>query len=150
MQAALQQPDMIKFWDDIWSSYTWWPAVSQSFADLTADQAAWKPSPGRTSAWQILNHIAFWNEVTLGRLDGKEPTDEQIARGNFADPAERSPAAWKAAQQRLADAHEGIRAAFEGGRIDPGKLNCLIGHTAYHIGQVMYVRALQGLPAIGY
>jgi len=30
------------------------------------------------------------------------------------------------------------------------KLRYLLPHDAYHLGQVMYVRALQGLPAIGY
>jgi len=141
---------LIQMWDEMWNSYTWIPSWNKSFADLTAKQAAWKPDPKRNSIWQILNHIAFWRETMVNRLAGKPPTDEVVAKSNWESPAEPTDAAWREALARLERSHQAIRKALGDEKVPVEKLRYLLPHDAYHLGQVMYVRALQGLPAIGY
>ena len=141
---------LIQMWDEMWNSYTWIPGWNKSFSDLTAKQAAWKPDPKRNSIWQILNHIAFWRETMVNRLAGKPPTDEVVAKSNWESPAEPTDAAWREALARLERSHQGIRKALGDEKVPVEKLRYLLPHDAYHLGQVMYVRALQGLPAIGY
>jgi hypothetical protein len=143
---------LIQMWDEMWNSYTWIPGWSKSFSDLTPQQAAWKPAAdkSRNSIWQILNHIAFWRETTVNRLAGKPPTEEVIKKSNFEAPAQVTDAAWTAAQQRLERSHQAIRQALGDEKVPVEKLRYLLPHDSYHLGQVMYVRALQGLPAIGY
>jgi len=141
---------LIQMSDEMWKSYTWIPGWSQSFADLTPQQAAWKPAPERNSIWQILNHIAFWRETVVNRLAGQPPTEEVINKSNWESPAEVTDTAWKAALARLERSHQAIRKAQGDESVPVEKLRYLLPHDAYHLGQAMYVRALQGLPAIGY
>src|SRR5689334_10247172 len=99
---------LAKMWDEMWGAYTWIPGWTQAFDDLSAQQAAWKPAQDRNSIWQQLNHICFWRETTLRRLNGAAPKDDEIARRNFEAPAEVTDAAWRAARERLRRAHESI------------------------------------------
>ena len=141
---------LIQMWDEMWGSYTWIPGWDKSFADLTPQQAAWKPGPQRNSIWQILNHIAFWRETTVNRLAGKPPTEDVIARSNFEEPAQITDAAWRTALSRLEKSHQAIRAALGDANVPVEKIRYLLPHDSYHLGQVMYLRALQGLPAVGF
>jgi len=137
-------------WDDMSKSYTWIPAWSKSFADLTPQQAAWKPSADRNSIWQHLNHICFWREVTIRRLQNEPPSEAEVAKCNFEQPSDVSLAGWQAAQQRLMKSHELIRAALTNEKVPVEKLKYLLPHDAYHLGQVMLLRGLQNLPPVGY
>jgi uncharacterized damage-inducible protein DinB len=141
---------LLQMWDEMWKNYTWIPAWSKAFSDLTPQQAAWKPAADRNSIWQHLNHIAFWRETTLNRLAGKPPTEEVINRCNFETPAQITDPAWKSAQQRLEKSHQAIRSALADEKNPVDKFQYLLPHDAYHQGQIMLLRALQGLPAIGY
>ena len=141
---------LIGMWDEMWTAYTWTPSWSKSFADLTPKQAAWKPATGRNSIWQNLNHISFWRETTMNRIAGKPPTEEVIKKCNFEEPAEVTDAAWNKALHRLEASHQLIRAGLADAKVPVERLQYLLPHDAYHLGQVMYLRALQGLPAIGY
>ena len=141
---------LLKTWDETWNSPTWFPSWKQAFAGLTPQQAAWKPAPKRNSIWQNLNHIAFWRETVVNRLAGKPPSEDEVNRKNFEEPSEMTDAAWTAAQKRFEDAHNGIRKAMADTNTPAEKFHYLLAHDAYHMGQIMYVRALQGLPAIEY
>jgi hypothetical protein len=140
-----------KMWSEMRDKYTWIPGWNKSFADLTPQQAAWKPGPDRNSIWQILNHIAFWREVTVDRLAGKgDPAEDVMNRCNFEAPNEVSAATWKAAQDRIARSNDAILNALNDPKTPLEKVQNLLPHDAYHLGQIMYLRALQGLPAVGY
>ena len=139
-----------KMWDEMWGAYTWIPGWEKSFADLTPQQAAWKPSPERNSIWQHLNHICFWRETVLRRLRNDSPGEAEIQKQNFLAPAEVTAEAWQAARERLKRAHEAIRAAIGDPQVPIEKLQYLLPHDAYHLGQVMLLRALQGIPPVGF
>jgi len=142
---------LVAMWTEMWDNYTWIPGWSKSFADLTPQQAAWKPAPARNSIWQHLNHIAFWREVTIDRLAGKgDPAKEVVERCNWEMPKDVNDAAWKSAQDRLARSHQAILKALQDPSAPVDKLKYLLPHDAYHLGQVMNLRAMQGLPAIGF
>jgi uncharacterized damage-inducible protein DinB len=137
-------------WDEMWGSYTWIPSWTKTFGDLTPQQAVWKSGPQRKSIWQHLNHIAFWRETTLKKIAGKPPSDAECERGNFEEPTQVTDASWKASIARLEKSHQAIRAGLADEKIPVEKLQYLLPHDSYHMGQVMCLRALQGLPPIGY
>jgi hypothetical protein len=141
---------MTQFWDELWSKNMWWPAFEASFRDLTPQQAARAPAPGRNSIWQNLHHICFWREVVVARLDGKKPPQDEIERRNFEPPAEVSDSAWGDALARFERSQKLVRDALESGKLTEEQFKFIVPHDAYHVGQVMYIRALQGLPAIKY
>jgi hypothetical protein len=137
-----------KMWNETWANDTWYAAWNKTFAGLTVQQAAWKPDPKRHSIWQILNHIAFWRETVVNRLAGKPPTDEECTRRNFETPSDVNDAAWRDAQARFERSHQMIAHVIADEKLPVEKVQYLLPHDAYHLGQIMYLRALQGLPAV--
>jgi len=144
-------------WAEWWQGDIWIAPWFKALAGLSPEQAAWSPSPGRHSIWQLVNHIVYWREVTLDRIagvpsSGREPDhDEQ-----FPVPAQRDEQAWRADTDRLFRSHDRMRIAMaEASSLDElaaddprQRLKFHFAHDAYHLGQIMYVRALLDLPPV--
>ena len=140
---------LTKLWTDFWDKGLWAAPWQKAVADLSAQQAAWKPSPDRKSIWQCVNHVTFWRNYFLDREAGTAKlSDDEIMKQHFADPPSATEAAWNDARATLQKSHERMIAACKEGKIAAEKLAPPLAHDAYHLGQVMYVRALQGLKPI--
>ena len=140
---------LIKQWNDAWTEGLWAAAWSKAAAGLTPQQAAWTPAPGRHSIWQIVEHMVFWRQDNLHRLaGGKPPSKDQLAAGNFPRVSAATEKAWSATLARWEKTQRDIAQAID----DPAKpldrLQYLLPHDCYHVGQIMYLRALQSLPPI--
>lgn len=145
----MDRESLVKWWDEAWKTGLWAAAWSKAVDGLTPQQAAWKPAAGRNCIWQMVNHMLFWREENLRRLAGEPGTaDDEKARLNFLAPAEVTEAAWRAARERFAATHARLSKAFADPRTPLEQVSYLLPHDAYHVGQIMYVRALQGLPPI--
>src|SRR4051812_32799316 len=104
---------LLKWWDDAWNEGLWAAAWSKSIQDLTPEQAAWKPSSGRNSIWQVVSHMIFWREEHLRLAAGGERSPaEEVQRLNFPEPKELTAAAWKATLEQFEDTQRRIRAAL--------------------------------------
>ena len=140
---------LLKLWDDSWSGDIWIAPWGKAVADLTPQQAAWKPNPNRHCIWQIVNHVCIWREYTLTRLDGRPgPSREQVDRDNFAMPPAQSQAAWQQTLDRLRTTHHDVRQAIAKPDSSLERVQYHLGHDCYHLGQIMYLRALQGMAPI--
>lgn len=145
---------IIKWWSEAWNEGLWAAAWSKSIDGLTPDQAAWSPPsrdghPGRTSIWQIVLHMVFWRENALRRLEtGKGPSDDEVSRLNFPKIDDVSEGAWAAARRRLAETQERVIVALRDPRAEADRVMYLLPHDSYHIGQINYLRAMQGLAPI--
>ncbi len=140
---------LLKLWDESWDAGIWIAPWSKAVADLTPAQAAWTPGPGRHSIWQNVNHVCIWREYTLTRVDGRPgPTREQTERDNFTQPASPSADGWQKSLQRLRASHLAIREAIAAPVNSLERLPYHLGHDCYHLGQIMLLRGMQGLPVI--
>lgn len=140
---------LAQWWDEARDSGLWAAPWSKLVEHLSAQQAAWKPAAARHSIWQIVEHVAFWRGVAVARTVGGEgPGEAEIARRNFPDPAQVSDAEWNASAQRFRESHSLVAAALADPSVDTSRLRYLIPHDAYHVGQIAYLRALQGLPSV--
>lgn len=144
----MQTIDILKWWDNAWDEGLWYAPWSKAVEGLTAAQAAWSPAPGRHSIWAIVNHMSFWREYSLRALRGDRPTKEEAERRNFEAPTQVTEAGWNAARLRFTDLQDQIRAVIADPAGDVTRIRYHIPHDSYHIGQIMYLRAMQGLPAI--
>ena len=96
----------LKWWGDAWDAGLWAAAWSKSVEGLAPEQAAWQPA-GRDTAphhsiWQIVEHMIFWRENWLGRLDGgPRPTEAELKSCNCPLPGDVSDRAWADARRRL-------------------------------------------------
>jgi hypothetical protein len=139
-----------QLYSDLWSKGLWAAPWSKAVADLTPQQAVWKPSPERKSIWQFVTHVTFWRNYMIEKTRTGEVkiSEDEIHRRQFAEPAEPTGAAWNDARQKLEESHRAFLALAGDEKTPMEKIAPVIGHDAYHLGQVMYVRALQGLKPI--
>jgi hypothetical protein len=125
----------------------WFAPASVAVAGLTAEQAKWSPGNGNHSVGQLAYHLWFWDTQSLARFKGEKPptfdgnNDETF--NNF------TPEQWsdlvKKLNQVMADWEEAVTNADDQKLADNASLVAHVGaHNAYHIGQIVYVRKLQG------
>jgi len=135
----------------------WLCPFTEAVAGLTAADAAWSPGPGFHSIWALVEHIRFEHECIIRRLRGDEIDPESLGH-EYGWPPPGAPddeAAWQGACQlaihrnaELAALVEGLReeqlAAASPSGMDPLWLHGLLAHSAYHVGQIVLLRRLQG------
>ena len=135
-------------WQEALTEGLWYAPWPKALDGLTPQQAAWKPQPQRHSIWQLLNHIVFWQDYTLRAARGEKPAREDFAREterrNWEEPAEISDAAWSGARERFMTSYRAMVELINTGDAAERPLYHLM-HESYHFGQIMYLRAMQGL-----
>jgi len=145
----MDRETMLRLWDASWSEGRGVPPWARAVGGLTAEQAAWRPGPGRHSIWQNVNHVSIWREYVAARVLGRPGlTRDEVYARNFEEPQEATAAAWQETQARLRRSHEAMREviAAPGARLEDVVEH--FGHDCYHLGQIMLLRALQGLEPI--
>jgi hypothetical protein len=125
----------------------WFVPANIAVAGLTAEQAKWTPGKDVHSVGQLTNHLLFWNTRELATLKGEKA---QPFNGNNDETFNNFDAAQWAETVRKLDAvltelEKVVEAADDQKLAANASLIAHIGaHNAYHIGQIIYVRKLQG------
>lgn len=125
----------------------WFVSADIAVAGLTAEQASWTDGKGNHSVGQLANHLIFWNRQVLAKFKGETPAkfngnnDETF---NSFDSKK-----WNATVQELdavmTEWEKAVEAADDEKIKAAASTIAHIGaHNAYHIGQIVYVRRLQG------
>ena len=132
----------------------WFTPMNTAVAGLTAEQAKWVPKNDQSklvpnanhSVGMLAYHLVFWNENALARLRGEKPTSPGNNDETFND---FDAAHWQDIVQRLDRVMKGLEAEVE--KTPEEKLakaaltvSHISTHNAYHTGQILYVRKLQG------
>ncbi|HEY3249393.1 MAG TPA: DinB family protein [bacterium] len=143
----MDRETLVRIWTEAWNEGIWFASWRSAVDGLSARQAAWKPDPSRHSIWQIVTHIMFWQEYTLRLAAGDRPAQEEVDRRNFEEPADVSERAWGETRARFAESHQKMAQAMQTAE-SLDRLVYHLPHDSYHIGQIMYVRALQGFPPL--
>jgi DinB superfamily len=125
----------------------WFVPINTAVEGLTAEQASWQPTGGGHSAGQLAYHLLFWNRQNLQKLKG-EP-QEKFSGNNDETFTKFDDKQWadivKQLDQVMTDLEKLVESA------DDKKLSSIATtianistHNAYHVGQIVYVRKLQG------
>jgi uncharacterized damage-inducible protein DinB len=125
----------------------WFVPISIAIDGLTADQAKWTPGSGSHSVGQLANHLLFWDSDALARFKGEpqpkfngnnDETFNQFDAKQWDDTV-------KKLNQVLTDWEKAVEAADDKKVQDNASLVAHVGaHNAYHVGQILYIRKLQG------
>ncbi len=134
--------------------------VDTAVAGLTAEQARWTPTAGGIDAKsaqmhspaQLVAHLIYWNENALAHLKGEKAA---AYSGNNEDTFvgydvnQITPAQWSALVARLDHVMSGleqwVQSASSADLAKGANTVAHVGtHNAYHIGEIVYVRKLQG------
>ncbi len=145
--------------DRAYKKEAWYgPGLLETLKGVNASLAAKRPPHGAHSIWELVEHVASWNELVAKRLEGQKIT--YTPEYNFPPvPKNPSPAAWKKSLTRLARTQAHFRR--EVARFPVAKLgrrrpkpesvwNVLIHgqiqHGVYHAGQIAMLRRMFGKP----
>jgi len=132
----------------------WFVPATIAVQGLTAEQAMWSPGKGNHSVGQLAYHIWYWDSRELAEFKGEKPAPFD---GNNNETFDKFTAAqWddlvKKLNQVLTDWDTEVAAADDATLAKNASMIAHVGaHNAYHIGQILYVRKLQGVwdPAKG-
>ena len=125
----------------------WFVPANVAVDGLTPEQAKWTDGSGNHSVGQLANHLIFWNMQQLYQFKGMKPP---AFDGNNDETFNSFDAKnWKETVQRLDSVLTAIEKVVE--QADDATILKLASpiahintHNAYHIGQMIFVRKLQG------
>ncbi len=133
-----------------------YPAVLESLAGVTVEQALWKPSDDCNSIWQIVEHLTssvMWQLEVLEKGSAESPAWKQPMGGETD---------WRQSIGQLKQAHARLKAAL--GRMSESQMLAVpsgeqqtqlvlllstAAHEAHHGGQIDYLKGLQAAPITG-
>jgi DinB superfamily len=125
----------------------WFVPISVAVDGLTAEQASWQPQGGLHSAGQLTYHLLYWNRRNLEKLKG-EPLDK-YSGNNDETFTKFDDKQWSDTVKQLDEVMTEYEKFVES--VDDQKLASVATavanvctHNAYHVGQIVYVRKLQG------
>jgi uncharacterized damage-inducible protein DinB len=130
------------------------PALLELLEGIDARRASAKPLATVHSIWELVLHIAVWDEATLQRLAGKVCQPEGEA--NFPPVSDRTESMWRKAVADAKRTHDTLVKTVAGlsdSRLSdqvPGKdydfyhqLHGVVQHELYHAGQIAILKKAQ-------
>ena len=130
------------------------PALLELLRDVDAPTAAAKPLPDAHSIWELMLHIAAWDDAACRRLSGEKIQLTGVA--NFPIVPKPTEAAWRKAVAQVKRTHDTLVktvAALPEFRLRkrvPGKkydfyhmLHGVAQHELYHAGQIAILKKAQ-------
>lgn len=125
----------------------WFVPINTAVDGLTAQQASWQPQASLHSSGQLAYHLLFWNRRMLGQIKGEK--QEKYTGTNDETFNKFDDKQWADIVKQLdlvmTDYEKFIESADEQklASIATSVAN-ICTHNAYHVGQIVYVRKLQG------
>ena len=125
----------------------WYVSLNASIEGLTNEQAHWKDSSDNHSICELVSHLTYWNEHLLMIFNGKEPAEfDGNNKGTFTIYCDQD---WETSVRRIKELSEQWDEAVESGTADQiydrrNALANMASHNAYHTGQIMYIRKMNG------
>ncbi len=130
-----------------YSEPDWYVPLSQALAELTTEQAHWTDSTDNHSICQLTSHLIFWNERVLIAFRGNTPPDfndnneETFTRhcqGDWKTTVQKMDSIQSTWEQAIAQATEDQLREWS------SSVANISAHTAYHTGQIIYIRKRNG------
>jgi hypothetical protein len=156
--VASEMAILVRLIDEAYDKKAWHgPNLRGSIRGLSAEQAVWRPRPGRHCIAEQVLHAAYWKYTVRRRLRGDARGSFAIKGSNwFPVPATLPPAEWKAHVALLESEHRLLRQTIEAfpadrlHEVSPGgkvsHLATIMGiaaHDVYHAGQIQLLKRLE-------
>ncbi len=151
MEIEAVRTDLLVAFDYSCVHDDWVCPVAEALDGVAAEEAAWKSSPEAMGIWEIVLHMAAWNENMVERIEKGEIVSPP--EGHWPPlPDTLDEAIWVRAKERLNASLVSLRSAIEttpmtklmerptvhGTWLDD--VLCRLIHNAYHLGQIVKLR----------
>jgi uncharacterized damage-inducible protein DinB len=148
---------LLRLLDESFGRHAWHGTnLRGSVRGLTAEQAAWRPAPGRHNIREIAVHAAYWKYAVRRQLTGARRGSFPLKGSNWFPRNGADAAAWKQDVALLEQEHRLLAeavAALPDARLaqmsakKKYKLSDLVlgvaCHDIYHAGQIQLLKRLQ-------
>jgi hypothetical protein len=134
----------------------WFVSFERAVAGLTPEQALWKKSDSENSIWELISHLFFWNERflncfknnTIPKMEGNNDTTftylNELEWGQVIDRFNVVMTDWYETIKNSDDEKFDQRVNEESIETWLESLSSITLHNAYHIGQIVTIRKMQG------
>ena len=155
----MDKTNLLKQYDRCFNENGWFVAVRNALEGVDAEQAVWKPEGSDNSIWETLAHITYYNSAYLIRFGG-EKYEYTVADNDatFVTPENPSDEDWNAEVENFDRVMRELRSSIEAA--EDAKFSQPVSttnqaswaelilninaHNAYHGGQILLLRKLQG------
>ena len=148
---------LLQILDSAYDKKSWHgPNLRGSLRGVAAEQAAWRPAPGRHNIWEHVVHTAYWKYIVRRRLLGEKKGSFPLKGSNwFARPVQLEDRSWREDLALLESMHQPLRAACAalspqdlwhtpvGSTVsNAALLTGIAAHDVYHAGQIQLLKRL--------
>ena len=139
--------------DSTFDKESWYAPLKHAIEGITADQASWRPTGEATKTiWENVNHLIYYKERLVANMEGSEWTHNLSGDENFyLTQQSNEDMEWKKVVERAVTAQRSLRQILSKTSIEEldqnsleGKLLDIFLHDAYHTGQIVQIRKMQG------
>jgi uncharacterized damage-inducible protein DinB len=129
------------------------PSVKEALAGITAAQAQARPLRNAHTIYELVRHIAVWEDAGRRRLQGDRAQIEISSTEDWPTPGDASETAWDQAKAALDRVHQALAEAISKvpeSRLDEPilegmssiyvTLHGVIQHSLYHAGQIAMLK----------
>ena len=157
MKPSTERAFLVRLFDEAYDKKAWHgPNLKGAIRRVTAEQAVWRPRPGRHNIAEIVVHCAYWKYAARRRIRGDKRGSFPLKGSNwFALPARFTKEEWREYVALLETEHRTLReaittapwsrlAATSAGRTkEPAEhVYGVILHDIYHAGQIQTIKGL--------
>ncbi|MGP4081537.1 DinB family protein [Pseudalkalibacillus sp. R45] len=139
--------------DSTFEKESWYAPFKHAIEGITAEQAIWKPAGEATkSIWENVNHLMYYKERLAANLAGREWTQNLDGDETFNYTKQtHDDEEWNKIVERAENAHLRLRELLSKTSDEELNRNSLeeklldiFLHDAYHTGQIIQIRKMQG------
>lgn len=149
---------LLRILEEAYSKKSWHGTnLRGSLRGLTAEEASWRPAPGRHNIWELMLHTAYWKYTVRRRILEEGRGSFPLKGSNFWDrPGPPGTSAFSDELKILADEHRKLTTAVASmtpamlRETPPGSTNDfatliygVAAHDLYHAGQIQLIKRLQ-------
>lgn len=137
---------------------TWFVALKNTLDGVTASEAVWKPENSDNSIWETLSHLNYYNFAYVERFKGVDhqyPADDNDATFTAGEATDEAWAQELAKLDAIMTEFRDLIANSHESKFNEPVSNTnqaswatlvsnINAHNAYHAGQILLIRKLQG------
>ncbi|MED1864331.1 DinB family protein [Fictibacillus nanhaiensis] len=143
---------LVNVLDSTFDKESWYAPLKASMEGLTAKQASWKP-PGEAtkSIWENVNHLIYYKERLVATLENREWKRIDGNDTFFITKVTEDDDDWNLTIERADNVHNKLKDLlikmssedFKENGLESDLIDIFL-HDAYHTGQIMLLRKMQG------
>ncbi|MBN8204189.1 DinB family protein [Bacillus sp. NTK034] len=144
---------LLRMLDTTYDNESWYAPFKPAIEGLTAEQARWRPTGDTTkSIWENVNHLIYYKERLAAILDGDElPQNLDGDETFYLTKQSNDDKEWigvveraEIVQRKLRDAlNKTTTEVLEQNSLEEKLIDIML-HDAYHTGQIIQIRKMQG------